>query len=74
MYTYNLSIESTTESGCIKGPCGGKGVVKITSTLTIDEDPDGENFYFQVLIKHLDTADVIVKADKPFKLYGNNSN
>ncbi|XP_045163324.2 uncharacterized protein LOC123527738 [Mercenaria mercenaria] len=68
LYMESLSSQATDEYGCTTGPCGGKGVVRVTSTLNIKEDPDGEEYYFQVLVKHPDTTDIIVRADKPFKL------
>ncbi|XP_053383195.1 uncharacterized protein LOC123540345 [Mercenaria mercenaria] len=70
VYTESQSSQETDEYGCTGGPCGGKGVVKVTSTLNIKEDPDGEEYYFQVLVKHLDKTDIIVRANKPFKLKG----
>ncbi|XP_060606547.1 uncharacterized protein LOC132758862 [Ruditapes philippinarum] len=71
LYNESRSLQSTNEFGCTSKPCGGKGVVKVTSTLTIQEDPDGDNYYFQVLIKHPDTTDIIVRAENQFKLKGN---
>ncbi|XP_053388267.1 uncharacterized protein LOC128551436 [Mercenaria mercenaria] len=68
LYKESQPYLSTDENGCTDGPCGGKGVVKVTSTLVIQEDPRGEEYYFQVLVKHPDNTDIIIKTDKPFQL------
>lgn len=70
LYNGSRPLQATNEYGCTSKPCGGKGVVKVTSTLTIHEDPGGETFYFRVSIKHPYTTDISIISDRSFKLKG----
>ncbi|XP_060597702.1 uncharacterized protein LOC132751535 [Ruditapes philippinarum] len=65
-----LPLESTEEDDCTNGHCGGNGVVKVTSSLIIDEDPDGEYYYFQVLVNQTDADAMFIGTDRKFKLTG----
>ncbi|XP_060552676.1 uncharacterized protein LOC132713959 [Ruditapes philippinarum] len=74
LFEERLPLESTDEYGCINGYCGGKGVVKVTSRLTIDEDPDGEYYQFKILVNQTDATEFYIKTDRRFKLKGKENN
>ncbi|XP_060597700.1 uncharacterized protein LOC132751533 [Ruditapes philippinarum] len=67
-------LELTDEYGCMNGHCGGNGVVKITSKLTINEDPDGEYYYFKVLVNQTDALKMFNITDRKFKMKVNSEN
>ncbi|XP_060591954.1 uncharacterized protein LOC132746726 [Ruditapes philippinarum] len=62
-YTFGDQVDgpandSTTD--CTSGDCGGDEVKQLESTLTFEHDDEGEDFFFQAVVKSTDTTDTIV--------------